>query len=58
MHDREQDGVERGRIRASGIRISNEIGIAGNKERGEAVSVALTIEVVACVSKGWERASG
>jgi len=55
--DREQDGAERGRMTASGVRVGDAMGTAGDEE-ARGCGVALTIEVAAYVSKGWERASG
>ena len=43
---------------ASGVRVGDEMGTADDEEGAKGCGVALTIEVAACVSKGWERASG
>ena len=50
--DRKRDGVERGRM-ASGVSVGDAMGTAGDKEGARGCGVALTIEVAACVGKGW-----
>ena len=43
---------------ASGARMDDAMGTVGDEEGGESCGMALTMEVVACVSKRSERASG
>ena len=40
------------------VRVGDAMGTAGDKEWERGCGVALTVEVAACVSKGWDRASG
>jgi hypothetical protein len=42
-------------MRASSVRISDAIGMVGDEEGARGLRCALTIQVAACVSKGWER---
>ena len=58
MCDRERDGAERERLRASDVRMSDAMGTAGDQEGVRGCGVELMIEAAVCVGKGWERASG
>ena len=51
--DRERDGAERERMRANGVRMRDAVGTASDEEAARGCGVALTIEVAACVGKGW-----
>jgi len=52
MCDHERDGAERERMRASGVRISDAMGTAGDREGVRGCGVALMIESAICVGNG------
>ena len=57
MCDHERDGAQRKELGLA-VRMSDAMKMAGDEEGGRGCGVALMIEAVACVGKGWERASG